>query len=132
MSEIYKVKIGDVYLTSDGTETGRGCLLEILNISKLRELYKKTVIETIGGAVVQTFDSGAGVLFAVAVYRIYKTVGDLLVDLYNESSATGATVVFEAVGGGNIDFSFDVEIVSFDYKDTEYGWESCTISLIKK
>jgi hypothetical protein len=132
MSEIYKVKIGDVFLTSDGTETGRGCLLEILNISKLREMYKKTVIESVDGSQVTQIFEVTDVPFAVSVFRVYKPVGDLLVDLYNDSAASGELVSFEATGGGNVDFLFDVEIVSFDYKDTEFGWENAQLNLIKK
>jgi len=131
LSEIYKVKLGDIWLTSDGLENGRQCLLEILNISKLRELYRNIPVECVGGITVQTFGV-PDVAFGLAIFKIYKPVGDLLVDLLNDSSATEQTVTFDAAGGGNVDFSFDCRIVSIDYKDTEFGWENVQINLIKQ
>lgn len=133
MRRIYKVKIGGVWLTEGAIETGRKCLLEIINLSKLRELYKNTAIESVDGSqVIQTFEA-KDVPFAVNLALLPSSVGELLVDLYNNSSAQEALLPFTATDGGSLNLSFNCRIVSFDYKDSQSDiWENAILQLIKK
>ena len=133
MRRVYKIKIGGVWLTEGAIETGRQCLLEIINLSKLRELYKNTAIEAVGGSfVTQTFET-KDVPFAVNIALLPSDVGELLINLYNNSSASGALLPFTATDGGSINLSFNCRIVSFDYKDSQSDvWENAILQLIKK
>ena len=133
MRKNFKVKIGDVYLTKDGTENALNCFLQIVNLSKLREDYIKTVVTTVdGSAVVQTFQT-KDVPFSVSVALLPQAVGELLIALYNSSGASGDTLPFTATGGGGADLSFPCSIVSFDYKDSNSDiWSDAEIQLLKK
>lgn len=130
MRKFFKVKIGDVYLTKDGTETALGCFLQIINISKLRELFVKNLVPSVDGTqVIQTFGT-KDIPFAVSVALLPRAVGELLIDLYNSSSASGEILTFEATDGGGPDLAFDCQIVSFDYKDSNGDiWENAEIQL---
>lgn len=133
MRKIYKVKIGGVYLTKDGTAAALGCFLQIINVSKLRENFVKTVIPSVDrSSVVQIFQTG-DVPFSVNVAGLSRAVGELLIALYNSSIGSGELLSFTATDGGGPDLAFPCQIISFDYKDSQSDiWQDAEIQLLKK
>lgn len=133
MRQVYKIKIGTLWLCEGGIETGKKCDSEILNLSRLFESYTRTVIEACDGSqVVQTFEN-KDVLFSIQT-RVPKSLGISLTALFNNPAYVSPAVLpFTGSDGAAADLSFDIELVSLDFKDSKSDiWDNVQINLIKK
>lgn len=115
MSRLYKVKIGDVHLSSTGTAAGIGCKLEVDGIEDLLVQVTGVAIPSITGApIFQMMPWTAGKQFSVRVETfIYKAQWEALKILLNDSLAAGTS--FPVTGTGDIG-NFSVTARAFPNK----------------
>ena len=74
----YKIRIGTIWLTSDASENGLQCFLSIPQASELLTEIAGTVIETVGGRVVQSVPYVKGKDFDIQVSIMPADVWDEL------------------------------------------------------
>jgi hypothetical protein len=110
MSEFYLVKIDDVFLTRDGTETGRACLLTVSGASDLLNIFSGNVTLAIDGTpIVQMFETGTkGKTLEIKVDVLLSDVWTSLVNLINTALSEGETL--NIIGTGDIT-NFNVNAV---------------------
>lgn len=108
MAEFYSVKIGSVYLTRDGTASGRACLLSVSGASDLLQTVSGNVQFAVDGTpIIQTFETGTkGKILEIKVEVLLTAVWASIVGLINAALSDGTTI--NLVGTGDIG-NFDVD-----------------------
>lgn len=100
MSRFYKVKIGDIWLTNSGLESGIACKIDIPDAVDLLTTTAGVAIPSISGApVFQTIPWTAGKQFDVRIEtHLYKAQWDALKALLNDSLENGTSFTVSAAG----------------------------------
>ncbi len=108
MSSFYLIQIDDVFLTRDGTETGRACLLSVAGASDLLNNFSGNITPAVDGTpIVQTFETGTkGKILEIKVDVLLAEVWSSIVNLINAALLAGETV--NIIGAGDIG-DFDVD-----------------------
>lgn len=105
MAEYNRVKIADLYLTSDGTETGIPCRVDVVGLTKLRPVYRRTVVLPIEGKPhVQLFENLIGESFSMTIFQLHTDEYDDLIEIIDAADA----------GDGEINVTLDGETGDFD------------------
>lgn len=127
MARFYKIQIGELFLSSDGTANGDLCKLSVSGIAGLRKQIVKTVTPNAdGSSTTQVFDNTENKPLEIAVISLPKAVGDSLVNLYNSL----ATFTVTGTDGDTGNFSVVCEMIDFDFKDFAFGfWKNAVIKL---
>lgn len=117
--KFYKIRIGDIWLTSTALENGIECFLSITGAENLLTQIAGTLIETVGGRIVQPVVYVKGKDFEINVSIMPGSVWDDLVAL-RESLLTDDSAV-QIIGTGRPG-DFDVQAKPnpqemFAYKD---------------
>jgi hypothetical protein len=112
MARVYRLKIGDVYLTKTGLVDGIPCELSISGASDLLNTFSGSVTPAIDGTpIVQVFETGTkGKVLEIKVTRLYTAVWQSLVELIQTSLSEGETI--NLIGTGDIG-NFDVDCFPF-------------------
>lgn len=114
MARTYKVKIGDIWLTNDGTEDGLPCKVEVPNAAILLETDIGNVAIGADGVPFREMPltpTGAGRPFAVLVKFMTKAVYDALKAALDTAASSSAE--FQVTGTGTPG-DFDVNAIVFD------------------
>lgn len=91
-NRFYTVKIGDLWLTKDGSETGKPCKLEIQNVEQLWMDKTGSAGQAADGSIFRQLVDVHGVRIQISVRQIMKDVFDDLLELLNEVNNTGASL----------------------------------------
>ena len=102
-----RLKIGNIYLRSDGSAGGLPCDLKIPNEEDLRQTYVGGSFKTASGKTVTQVTAAASVDFEIKITKLFSVVYQDLIDLANENlEAQSLTNDLESI-------SLPVEIVGF-------------------
>jgi hypothetical protein len=104
----YKIKIGSLWLTKDGLETGDECKLSVSGASDLLDSFSGSVnIAADGTPIVQTFETGTkGKILEIKVSTVYADVWTSIVNLINTALGDSATI---NITGAGVVGDFDVD-----------------------
>lgn len=127
MARFYKIKIKNFWLSSDGSENGDLCKLEVFGVDALRKQFVKTVTRNFDGtAEVSVFDAAANKPLDISVINLPKAVGENLLTIFNNLET------FTVVGtmGDTGDFTGTFEMIDIQFKEFKSGrWKNALIKL---
>ena len=110
MSKFYKVKIGAVYLTDNGLQTGLPCKLAVAGADALLSPFTGSVTPAVDGTpIMQIFETNLkGKVLEIRVFSLTTAVWNSLLALINTALAANTTINLTATGDiGN----FDVQVL---------------------
>lgn len=109
MAKFYRVKIGSIFLTSDGSETGLACKLSVAGADALllsAPVNSSTVLAVDGTPINIFVGTSAGRILEIRVLVLTKHVWELLVAEINTALENESTI--NLTGTGDIG-DFDVD-----------------------
>lgn len=104
MADFNKVKIGTLWLTDDGTETGASCLVNIPELSRLRPAKRRTVIPVIEGSPVTQLMSQLGEVLTMSIFLLHTDEWDDLIEIIDTADS----------GGSDVNIIIEGELGNFD------------------
>lgn len=121
MAEYNRVKIEDLYLTSDGTEIGRACKVDIPSLAAKRPMFRRTVVLPIEGPPkVQLFENLIGEQLSLTIFVIHKEEFDNLVEIIDAADLSDGIINIQLSGGDYGDFDLDCVLENFDQPSGEF------------
>lgn len=110
MASFYKIKIGSIWLTADGSENADQCKSSVSGASDLLNNFTGSVTPAVDGTpIVQIFEIGTkGKILEIKVTRLYTSVWQSLIASIQDALSSGETI--NLIGTGDIG-DFDVECI---------------------
>ncbi|HEY0048193.1 MAG TPA: hypothetical protein VGB68_02830 [Pyrinomonadaceae bacterium] len=111
MSRFYKIQLDSIYLTSDGTETGTPCKLEVPNAAALMLPFTGTTVPAADGTpVTQILESVKGIAFEIKINVLTADVWEDVKTLIITALENSDTIEITATGDAG-DFTVEAEPV---------------------
>jgi hypothetical protein len=110
MAKFYLIQLNSVYLTSDGTSSGKRCKLTVSGVENLvRTRTGFTSLAIDGTPVTQIVEqNGKGFAVEISIETLTKTVFDDLIELINNALVQSATI--DLIGTGETG-NFNVDVI---------------------
>lgn len=125
--KFYSIQIGDIHLSSDGTETGIPCFLTLTGANDFFTQISGSVINTVGGRVVQPVVFATGKDFEIKVSIMPADIWDDLKALREELLTSGESVnIAGAARPGNFDVQAKPllsEMFTFESFDNDFLYD---------
>lgn len=109
MADYNRVKIGTVYLTDDGTDTGMPCRVEVAGLDRLKAVKTGAMAVSADGTpyAFVTDNQGKGATLSIKPFAVRKAVFDDVVDVVNAALTAGTVVNVTFTDGDVGDFDVD-------------------------
>ena len=79
------IKLGDVWLTSDGSEAGLPCVVDVTGLPDLKMKWWGNAGRNARGNAVMNLSKVAGVDLTLSIPSVFITILDSIVDLFDEA-----------------------------------------------
>ena len=107
--EFYRIQIGNVYLTKDGSASGRPCLLTLTGADQLRQTRRGNVFKSLDGTpYLQIAANAKGKTLEIRVEVLMASVWESVVALINNALETRTTLNVKGTGDLGV---FDVNVL---------------------
>lgn len=125
--KFYSIQIGDIYLSSDGAETGIPCFLTVAGANDFFTLVSGNVIDTAGGRVVQSVVYAKDKDFEIQVSILPAAIWDDLKELREQLLTDDEPVnIVGTARPGNFDVEAKPridEMFTFESFDNDYIYD---------
>lgn len=119
--EYNHVQIGNLHLTSDGTDLGAACRVDIPSLARLRPKYRRTVIMPIEGSpVVQLFENLIGEVIQMTVFLLNSEEYEDLIEIIDAADESNGIINIKLSDGDLGEFDVDCLLESFDQPSGEF------------